>query len=118
MSQVEGMLIAGICVCVYADESHGCRAVVLKVENGLLADAEQGDLRTNELTPFNMALHPQDQTLVIGVGSAGLQVISVVQQSGSAPQLKMAPGKHLIPLLVCTGSVSCSRASNNHSLRW
>ena len=81
---------------MYTDDCHKCRAVVLKVENGSLADAEQGDLRTNELTPFNMALHPHDQTLVIGVGSAGLQVISVVQQSGSAPQLKMAPGKHLI----------------------
>lgn len=66
------------------------RAVVLKVENGSLSDKEQGDLRTNELTPFNMALHPNGQTVVVGVGSAGLQVIDVMQQPGSAPTLTLA----------------------------
>ncbi len=76
--------------------SGNCRAVVLKVENGSLLDKEQGDLCTNELTPFNMALHPNGQTVVVGVGSAGLQVIDVVQQTGSAPTLTLAAGnKHL-----------------------
>ena len=68
------------------------RAVVLKVENGCLMDKEQGDLRTNEVTPFNMLLHPEGQTLLVGVGSAGLKVIDVRQQSGSPPTLHFAQG--------------------------
>lgn len=66
------------------------RAVVLKVENGCLTDKEQGDLRTNEVTPFNMLLHPEGQTLLVGVGSAGLKMIDVRQQSGSPPTLHFA----------------------------
>lgn len=65
---------------------------MLKVENGALADTEQGDLRMNEVTPFNMALHPQDHTLVVGIGSAGLKVLVVAQQTGSPPVLSLAPG--------------------------
>ena len=65
---------------------------MLKVENGALADVEQGDLRMNELTPFNMALHPGDHTLVIGTGSAGLTVLNISQQTSSPPTLSLAPG--------------------------
>ena len=85
---------------MYLRHSHtgsNCRAVVLKVENGSLSDKEQGDLRTNELTPFNMALHPSSRTVVVGVGSAGLQVIDVMQQPGSAPTLTLAPGISHLP---------------------
>jgi len=85
-----------VCICVTHNSSN-CRAVVLKVENGSLSDKEQGDLRTNELTPFNMALHPSSQTVVVGVGSAGLQVIDVMQQPGSAPTLTLAPGISHLP---------------------
>lgn len=83
------------CLSASTDWYAGCRAVVLKVENGSLIDNEQGDLRTNELTPFNMALHPDGQTLVVGVGSAGLKVLDVVQQSGSPPSLQFTQGKGL-----------------------
>ena len=65
---------------------------MLKIENGALADTEQGDLRMNEVTPFNMALHPQDHTLVIGTGSAGLTVLDITQQTSSPPTLSLAPG--------------------------
>ena len=81
----------------HSHTSSNCRAVVLKVENGSLSDKEQGDLRTNELTPFNMALHPSSQSVVVGVGSAGLQVIDVMQQPGSAPTLTLAPGISHLP---------------------
>ncbi|KAL3133969.1 hypothetical protein ABBQ32_008413 [Trebouxia sp. C0010 RCD-2024] len=67
------------------------RAVVLKVENGSLAETEQGDIRMNELTPFNMALHPEGHTLVVGVGSAGLKVLDIIQQATEQPTLSFAP---------------------------
>ncbi|KAL3143513.1 hypothetical protein ABBQ38_002318 [Trebouxia sp. C0009 RCD-2024] len=67
------------------------RAVVLKVENGSLADTEQGDMHMNELTPFNMALHPEGHTLVVGVGSAGLKVLDIIQQATEQPSLSFAP---------------------------
>lgn len=65
---------------------------MLKVENGALVDTEQGDLCMNEVTPFNMVLHPQDHTLVVGTGSAGLKVLDVAQQTSSPPTLSLAPG--------------------------
>ena len=65
---------------------------MLKVENETLADTEQGDLRMNELTPFNMALHPEGHTLIVGTGSAGLKVLDVEQQTSSPPTLNFAPG--------------------------
>lgn len=66
------------------------RAVVLKVENGSLADHEQGNLRTSESTPFNMCLHPDGQTVLVGLGSAGQKVLEVLPQSSGAPNLQFA----------------------------
>lgn len=46
----------------------------------------------NEVTPFNMALHPEDHTLVVGTGSAGLKVLDIVQQTSSPPTLNFSAG--------------------------
>ena len=70
-----------------------CRAVVLKVENAALADAEQGDLRMNELTPFNMMLHPEGRARIVGTGSAGLTVLDITQQDSNPPTLSFAQGQ-------------------------
>ena len=66
--------------------------MVLKVENGSLADHEQGNLRTSESTPFNMCLHPDGQTVLVGLGSAGQKVLEVLPQSSGAPNLQFAQG--------------------------
>lgn len=49
-------------------------------------------MHMNELTPFNMALHPEGHTLVVGVGSAGLKVLDIIQQATEQPSLSFAPG--------------------------
>lgn len=85
---------------------------MLKVENGALADTEQGDLRMNEVTPFNMALHPGDHTLVVGTGSAGVKVLDVAQQTSGPPTLTLVSGAWQ-----ATRHLQCNNKHVLHSVR-
>lgn len=84
------------------------RAVVLKVENAVLADAEQDKLRMNEMTPFNMALHPEVHTLIVRTGSAGLTDLDLTQQHSNPPILSLAQGQSIHRLRSRRAKTQCS----------
>ena len=70
--------------------------MLLKKEHGVLAEDEQGNLRTAETTPFNMCLHPDGQTVVVGLGSAGLQVLELEPQASGPPSVHFAQGVSIV----------------------
>ena len=74
----------------------------------MLAENEQGNLRTAETTPFNMCLHPDGQTIVVGLGAAGLQVLELQPQASGPPDIQFAQGASIVH----TSPEDCRQTSN------
>lgn len=68
--------------------------MLLEVADYALADQERGNLQTGEVTPFNMAVHPAGQSVLLGLGSAGIQILHLQAADSGPPALAYAQGKH------------------------
>lgn len=71
--------------------------MLLEVVNQALADHDKANLQTGEVTPFNMAVHPAGQSVVLGLGSAGVQLLHLHAAESGPPALTYAQGE-----LACT----------------
>ena len=67
--------------------------MLLEVASHALLDQETGSLRTDEVTPFNMAVHPAGQSVLLGLGSAGVRVRQLQEASSGPPTLTYAEGQ-------------------------
>lgn len=83
--------------------------MLLEVAEHSLLDQERGSLKTDEVTPFNMAVHPAGQSVVLGLGSAGIRLLDLQEAASGPPTLAYAEGGSNTPDSCCHGiPVSCS----------
>lgn len=83
--------------------------MLLEVAEHSLLDQERGSLKTDEVTPFNMAVHPAGRSVVLGLGSAGIRVLDLQEAASGPPTLAYAEGGSNTPDSCCHGiPVSCS----------
>lgn len=89
------------------------RVIVVKVAEHALLDNEEGSVRTGEVTPFNMAVHPAGHSMLLGLGSAGLNILNIQAAANGPPTLTFAEGAASRPyvlLLVCVQNAASTAA--------